>query len=875
MTRTVAASVCLLFVVFVSVDAQEDIVRRQADNGLTILVKPMHGAPVASVQVFVRSGSVYEEDYLGCGISHLVEHLVASGNTSTATEEESKKALEAIGGVSNAYTSYAQTVYYINCAADYVQTAIDLLADWTLDADIPQTIFDREHEVVLREVERGLDNVGRRTWQAALENVFRVAPLRFPIIGYTEAVEALTLDDVTAYCKRKYVPDNMVVVAVGDFDAEEVVAAIEGAFGRFQRGRAVVPVLAEEPPQLAPRRTEVRFPTRKARLRIDWRTVPLAHGDLYALDVAAAVLGWGRSSRLVRELVEEKRLADTVSCWSWTPDFGSGTFFVSATLEADRLADVENSVLEMVGTLHNTPVTVEELERVYTQIEARYVYDNETVEDQARRIGGDFLSTFDPHFTERYIERIRSVGAEDVMRVARLYLDPERVCITVVRPQEAGALSEGAGRVETAPAHIASRMTVLPNGLRVIVERDTTVPSVSMQVYVAAGLRAESESDCGINNLTGAMLIRGTASRTYAQLSAAFDRMGGSIGSGGGNYTFYASARTLARNFEEGFEIFADCIRNPAFPEDELANVRRLMIAAVRRQTDDAVKEAELEFRKRFYRRAPFQFGPLGSEQTIAELESEDLKRFYATYAVPANMVLSIFGDVEPEGAVSLARKYLGDMTAGHVELPSVEGAPVLSDSVRHDVAGSKTKQSVVYMGYPSVRFEDVEDRFALFVLDGLLSGIQYPRGWLHDNLRDAGLVYAVHAANVLAPKAPGYFMIWAQCDPSRVDAALDIILKDIERAKEGAFTDEELSSAKAQALTIELLGRQTASSRATEAALDELYGLGYEFGRGFSDRLLAVSRDDVVRVAKAYLTHHILAVTHPEKKDSSGIAPE
>jgi len=864
MKRLIAAAVALVLTPY-ALTAQEDILYREAPNGLTILVRPTHAAPVASVHVFVKTGSVHEGAYLGCGISHMLEHLVAAGNTSSATEEDSKKALEAIGGVSNAHTSYARTVYFINCAADYVGRAIDLLADWTLNAVITRELFEREHAVVLREVERGLDNVDRRTWRTAMENVFRVAPLRFPIIGYKEAVEALTLEDVVDYYRRTYAPGNIAVVAVGDFDAGKIASRIEESFGRFPRRTVAAPVLADEPPQLAPRRAEIRFPTRKARLHIDWRTIPLTHPDLYALDVGAAVLGWGRSSRLVREIVDKKRLADTISCWSWTPEFGSGTFFVSATLEGDKVGEAEEAILQAVYGLCREPPTDEELQRVRTQIEARYVYDNETAEDQAERIGGDFLSTFDPHFTEHYIDRIRAVDADDVVEIAARYLVPERLCVTIVWP--ASTATSGAAPAEAVgPSRAEAGMTVLPNGLRVVVERDTTVPAVSMQAYIGAGLGAEDESNCGINNLTGSMLVRGTTSRSYADISAAFDGIGGTISSGGGNNTFYLSARALARNFEEAFDIFADCLKNPAFPEDELANVRRLTIAAIRRQTDNAVREAQLEFRRRFYERPPYRFGPLGSEETVRQLTSDHLKAFYVAHAVPANIVLAIFGDVEPDEAVALAEKHFSGMPGRALEPTRGEGAPDLIESQRHDVSSTKANQSVIYMGYPSVRFEDVEDRFAMLVLDSLASGIQYPRGWLHDDLRGAGIVYAVHAANIPSPKVPGYFMIYAQCDPARVDEALDIIFKDLERARAGEFSEEELAAAKAQALTLELLDRQTASARATEAALDELYGLGYDFGRKFPELVHAVSREDIVRVAEKYLTHYVLVVTHPEE---------
>src|SRR5215813_13375348 len=224
---------CLLIAVTGS--GQAAVFQTTLDNGLTVLIEENHANPVVAVEVFVRTGSIYEQEYLGSGLSHFFEHIIHGGATSTRSEAESRRLLEAIGNNSNAYTTVDHTAYYINTTTEHWHTALELLADWMFHSSITPEEFEREKGVVQRELEQDLDNPEQMLAETAMETRFQVHPARYPVIGYKELVEKVTRDDLVRYYQRMYTPNNMVVVVVGDVQTPEVLAHMHETFEQGER----------------------------------------------------------------------------------------------------------------------------------------------------------------------------------------------------------------------------------------------------------------------------------------------------------------------------------------------------------------------------------------------------------------------------------------------------------------------------------------------------------------------------------------------------------------------------------------------------------------------------------------------------------------
>src|SRR5262249_51546395 len=350
---------------------------------------------------------------------------------------ESRRILEAIGNNSNAYTTVDHTAYHINTTTEHWRTALELLADWMLHSSIAPAEFEREKGVVQRELEQDLDNPEQMLAQLAMETRFQAHPVRYPVIGYKELVQKVTRDDLVTYYQRMYTPNNMLLVVVGDVQPAAALEHIRTTFGTGQRRPLPAISLPEEPLQLGKRAAVKEMAVSQAYMSLSFRTVPLTHPHLYALDVLEYILANGNSARLVRRIQEERQLVYAIRASSYTPAYVVGTLTVWAALDPDQVPDATEAILQELDRLRDEPVSPQELAKAKKQKLVDYVFERQTVQQRAHALGLDMLATYDPNFNETYVRNIQHVTAEDIQEVARLYLREETLVQAVVRPKSA------------------------------------------------------------------------------------------------------------------------------------------------------------------------------------------------------------------------------------------------------------------------------------------------------------------------------------------------------------------------------------------------------------------------------------------------------
>ena len=835
-------------------------------NGLTVIAKEHRTAPVVSVRMYAKTGSLYEGEYLGAGLSHLFEHLLHGGSTATRTEDESKRILEELGGNSNAATSLWYTTYYINTGRDNLARGVDLLADWITNAAFPDSEFKREWGVVQRELERDVGNPQRQLWQLTMATMYDQHPARFPVIGHQPIVQTLTKDQIVAYWRARYVPDNILVAVSGDVDAEEMVRVVRGAFARFARRPVPEISLPEQPAMVTPRTVVKRMKMSRSTtlMTMCWPSIELTHPDLYALDVLSYVLTEGRSSRMMQSIVREKQLAYGLQSFSWMPHWGRGIFAITSAAAPDKREACKQAILAEIKKVRDELIAPEELAKAKRQKAAEHVFGQQTAEAVAGSMAMDFMSTGDPHFGDAYVANIQKVTAEQVRQMARKYLDLEVFGTVAVVPE--GLKGKQAAAKADRPGPI--KKITLDNGLRVLLRRDPSIPIVTMQAFFASGVLAETADDNGVSNLVAQLAIRGTKTRTAEQIAEFFDSRGGSIGAQSGNNTIYLTAETLEEDYADGLAVLADVVMNPTFPKLELERLRPRVLNAIDRIDDQWRSELMAFFKRRFFAKSPYRFQTIGRAEAVKAITPDGLKAHHAKWIRAGNGVLAVFGDVDLAEAEKQVRATFGQMPAGRApELNLVVEPPIASDTLYV----KKSKQpsvAGVMLGYRGMRYTDKSNRFAMDVLDCIMSGASLPTGWLHHELREGtrDLVYEVHAMNVVG-LAPGYFGIYAGCQPDRVGEVYRIVREQCAKAVSGRISAEELARAKGIMITTERLGNRTVGQVAMRAALDELYGMGYDAHEKYAERVNAVTLDDVKRVAKAFVTRAIVAVSTPSPK--------
>jgi zinc protease len=820
------------------------------DNGMVAIVKENHTAPVASVRLYVRAGSIYEGEQLGAGLSHLFEHLLAGGATKNRSEDESRKLIEKIGAKFNAYTSKARTCYFLTVPALHVGSALNMIADWVTRPTFPEDAFEREWDVVQRELEMGNTDPSRTMWKLFDKLRYTVHPGRFPIIGHQSIVQQLKREEILAYYKRMYVPDNCVVVIVGDINAEEMLDAIKKEFSDFTRRAQPTIVLPDEPEVTAPREIVKVFPAMQgpAKMNIGFPSFKLQHKDLYALDTLANIMGEGKSSRLYKRLREELQLVLSISAGNYTPYWADGTFTIMCELAPNKVADARSAIWDEIERIKKEPVTDQELARAKRQLQVGYIRSHQTAEQQAGTMAEDYLATGDPHFSDHYVENMQKVTAEHVRETARQYLVRDKQLTLVLTPDPLSPVAAGGQKKN---GESAIKQITLDNGLRILLRRNTAVPLVNTQFYVIGGLLDETEANNGLTNLMTMLSVKGTKKYTSQQINEFFDNIGGSIQAGCGNNTYFYRMEVMTKDFSQAFGVFTEVVREPTFAKEELAKVGPLVLANIEKVHNSWPAEGARFFRKNFFTNSPYNRTYLGTADSVQAISRKKIIDFHTTATVGSRSVLAIFGDINLDDTERMVREKFSGLPKGKpLDLNKFKPEPPLK-APREFLQKTSKEGATVHVGFPGMKLTNVQDRYPMDVLTGIIGS---NTGWLHELLRGKGLVYYAWGFS-FAGLTPGYIAATAQCEAEKAPDVLKLIQEQLQKAAEGNITEEEVARAKSKLINSEILGKQTNADMASAAALDELYGFGYKWSQGHADRILAVTLENVKAVAKKYLS--------------------
>src|SRR5438270_5368151 len=505
-------------------------------DGLTVIVQEDHSAPVASVQAWCATGSVSEDEHLGAGLSHILEHMLFKG-TKTRTTNAIAQKIQDVGGYINAYTDFDRTVFWIDVPRDGVATALDVLADAMMNSTLPPKEYMKEQEVIRREFAMGLDDPDRVAGLLLFATAYQRHPYHFPVIGDIEIYNQLTQDQVIQYYKTRYSPNNLTFVVVGDVDVAKVRQQLTEFFKAYPE-KSLKPIfIPEEPPQLGRREVHQEFATELTHLSLAWHIPEVTNPDVPALDLLSTVLGDGRSSRLYRRVREEAGLVYRISAFSYTPG-DPGLFGIDAALDPKKREAAEQLVLHILDEVKQSGVRAEELMKAKKMSLSHQLGAMTTMRGQASDIGSNWLLTRNLNFSRDYLDAVQKVTLDDIKRVAAHYLTNDNLTVVSLNPK--GSLSASKAKTNEAPAAVVQKFE-LANGLRLLVREDARLPLVAMGAVFRSGLLAETPRTTGITRLMAKALLKGSTTRTAEQIGNEIEAVGGSMSRERGNNTFTVS----------------------------------------------------------------------------------------------------------------------------------------------------------------------------------------------------------------------------------------------------------------------------------------------------------------------------------------------
>lgn len=426
----------------------------QLENGLRLIVKEDHRAPIMVSQVWYKVGASYEYDGI-TGLSHVLEHMMFKGTKQHPSGEFSRIIAEN-GGRENAFTSSDYTAYFQTMEKSRLPVSFELEADRMRNLLIPDEEFQKEVRVVMEERRmRTEDNPQALTYEQFNATAFVTSPARIPTIGWMNDLENMAVADLRDWYQKWYAPNNATVVVVGDVDPDEVLALAKKYFGPLKPSDITLPKPRKEVKQLGEKRLVVKAPAELPFLVMGYKVPVLLDAENqwepYALDVLAGVLDGGNSARLASQLVRDSEIAASAGAGYDLYDRLGGLFILQGTPSSGHsVKELEDALLAQIKKMQDEPVTQTELERVKAQIRSSKVYELDSVFYQAMQIGMLETVGIDWRELERYSGEIDKVTPEQVMQVARKYLVADQLTVArldplPIDPNKPPSRSAGAG----------------------------------------------------------------------------------------------------------------------------------------------------------------------------------------------------------------------------------------------------------------------------------------------------------------------------------------------------------------------------------------------------------------------------------------------
>ena len=845
-------------------------------NGLTVLIREDHSAPVVAIVTHVKAGYFNEPDRL-VGISHVLEHMYFKGTEQRGPGQMARET-KAAGGYLNAGTIYDHTSYYTVLPSSALELGLDVQSDALRNAQIDEEELRRELLVIIQEARRKLDDPGAVAIESLYELMFDVHRMRRWRIGTEEGLRRITRADVWEYYRNLYRPSNIVLAIAGDLDPARTLELVERYYGDMPAGEPVQEPAPEEPERTGLRFREMAGDILQSRIAWGWRTPGPLGADTPALDLLATVLGQGRASRLYRH-VREEGWVSSITAANYTPQ-DIGVFAVSAEAKPDDVPGAVDAIWATVEGVRRHGVDEAELERAKSLLEARFLRRLETMEGQANLLA-EWQALGDWRLAGTYLDRLLAVTGDELRRAACRWLAPERANVLVYRPASAPTLGWSAGDLAarlaavepiTGPAvppgptqptrpSATARPTFiregvedgvhfyrLGNGVRIAIKPRSASPLVSLGLFVRGGAIREEAARAGMTSLMARLSLKGTHRRTAEQLAVETETLGGVIVPTVTADLLSWSLTVPSHHFVRGLDLLLDVALHPVFPEHALERERKMALADLERVQDDMYRYPFRLFLEAAFEGHPYGFSLAATEAALRAVTADELREWHAREVLAGGPWLIAVGDVgDPdEAAAVITAELLGLPDARPAPLPERPSWPA-APRVRME---SRSKaQTALVLAFPGPDRNDPA-LHAAEVLSNVLSGLG---GRFFEELRSRrSLAYTVSAAP-LVRSLGGAFVSYIATAPEREEEARAGLLEGFAQLREEPVTDEELRRAQRYTVGAWQIRGQTNAAQLGDLADALLLGRGVAELREFESAINAVTAESILELARRH----------------------
>lgn len=857
----------------------------QLKNGMRVVLHEDKSTPVVAVNTWYHVGSKNEETGR-TGFAHLFEHMMFQGSKNYNTDYFTP--LQEAGGNINGTTNQDRTWYYETVPSNFLELALMLEADrlgGLIDA-MTQEKLDNQRDVVKNERRQRVDN---QPYGTAFEKIGEIMypkghPYNWTTIGSLEDLQLATLDDVKAFFRRYYVPNNTVLVLAGDFNEKQARGWIEKYFGPIAKGEAInrpnnpMPKLDKEI------RTTVEDAVPLARRYMVWHSVPQYAADEPALDMLGYILSTGRSSRLQSNLIYGKEMAQQVGAFNGTNEI-AGTFQILATARPGKsLDDIEKEINAEIERIKKEAPTADELTRARNSIESQTIFGLQTVLGKGSQLGTYTGYLGKPAYFQADLDRYARVTPADIQRAANTYLTANRLVMSYVpRKGEMQRGNRGADRPTSVKSEkkddalIAEQTAKLPkagpnpklslpaiektklaNGLEVWMVEQKELPIVAMNLVLRSGQGNEPDNRTGLANMTASLLDDGTKTRSAVDITNQLQAIGvNGINANSGFDSTNVAIQTLTRNLDRALELYADVIMNPVFPATEVESLRGRSLIGLRQQRANPNAVSNVVYNKVLYGDHPY--GRDNNEATLKAITRDDIVRFYESTYRPNNGVLIVVGDFDKATLKAKLEKAFSGWSGGTVANRPLPAAKAFGKTGIYLVDRPNSAQSVVSIGQVGIDRGN-PDYFPVVVMNSILGGGITSR--ISMNLReDKGYTYGANSGFVYR-RGPGPFRAGGDIQTAVTKEAIVEFMKELNGIRGGIpITARELDYNKQSLIRRYPAGFETVGAISNQLSNLVVYGLPDSYFNEYIAKVNAVTLDDVNRVAKQYLDPSKMAI--------------
>jgi len=860
--------------------AKQSVQKKVLDNGMTILVKEVHTIPKVSLQIWYNVGS--KDEKIGeKGLAHLIEHMIFKG-TKKLSESDINMLTHKLSGNCNAFTSYDYTGYLFNFPTHHWKEALPIIADCMLNCTFKDDMLNSEMKAVIQELKMNKDRYQRVLIQELISAIFSDHPYHYPVIGYKHDLWNVSSNDLHAFYKNHYLPNNATLVVAGDVNSGEVFQLADQFFGSIPADLNYRKDVYHFTQDISAKAVTIYRDIKQPLVMYIFVGPGAKEKKDHILQIIHSIIGQGRSSRLYKKLVNERKLATSVEAGCWDLFDHSIFFIICEPKNEKNIADIEQCIIEEMENLVKNGVTDQEMNRAIKQAQMSLYTLLEDIEDQASQIAHCYLATGDENYVFSCLQEpfdqlkiqteklIRSYFRPTIMHKGTVLPLPEQekeqwLKMQQISDEEDENILSARPRVSTVePPSYAHKISIkepkmfrfpkakkftLSNGLKVLYHQNGHTPKVNLILEFKARYYYDPDNKQGLYNFVSKMLLEGTENYTAQQLADIIESRGISLSS----YPGGIAMSMLVDDLMFGLQILEEILNKPTFKKQEIEKVRAQILADIKCFWDEPRYFGSQLIKEQLYKGHPYSKNYLGSKNSVQSITQDDLVHFYKKYINPHGAKLAIVGNLGNYDLHDISEQVLG---AWH-EVPI--------ESIKFPSLGQRKAQEINYhvnrdqvtLGLARLSIDRRHPDFdKLLIFDQIFGGgvLGSMSSRLFQLREESGLFYTITGSLLAGSnEQPGMFQIRTLVSLDRLQEAEKAIKKVIDSAAD-RVTSEEFAQAK-RAIVNSLVDNFVSNSNIAQALLYlDRFSLPIDYFDNRAAKLDNIAIEDMQKAVKKVL---------------------